>query len=91
MTEQELSDLTVVEAKDRADMEKIILEGVDPKSAEYARGQRLINKLRSGKVNGAIHNGKYIVFDKRCCASKLRRWYTSSRYDDFSRNWPLRR
>ena len=71
LTEQELSDLTVVEAKDRADMEKIILEGVDPKSAEYARGQRLINKLRSGKVNGAIHNGKYIVFDKDAAQANL--------------------
>ena len=71
LTEDELKNLEIVGAESVDQMEEILLKDVDPNSAEWNDAKEKINKLRTGKANGLIHDGKYIVFDVDAAKANL--------------------
>ena len=61
LTEEELSELTLVEAKDRKELERAIMR--DPNMTKEQK-QKNLQLFKEGKINGLISNGKYITLSK---------------------------
>ena len=61
LTEKELSELTLVEAKDRKELERAIMR--DPNMTKEQK-QKNLQLFKEGKINGLISNGQYITLSK---------------------------
>ena len=61
LTEEEVKNIKIVEAKDRKELERAILN--DPNMTDAQRDKNLA-LFKQGKINGLISNGQYITLSK---------------------------